>query len=558
MNVTDLLTEAGHQFQMKERDNAYVECPVCHKENLSINIFTGVGHCWTGDCEYKGDFDKFSKDLSLRSADFTPSEAPVRDKTLTEEDTLAILGSVNNVAEIIEFAAKRRLDSKYLIKIGVGYDAKARALVIPFRDQSGALIGAKYRGDNGTQWIKGEEPLLYVLDPSDLKKDKIVIVEGEIDAITLRQFGIPTVGTLGAGKTKGLHLLNGIRQVLLGYDMDSAGNTGVEKAVAEIGRYRCKRVHWTSKDPNDMLTSGSNKSDIIDVLKGATSLATNLKSKTAQEAMDDFLTQQEKNPHKRLSWGYPRLDAFTKGIGGGMFIGVLAEAGTGKTTFIINAATNNSIAGTNVGICSLEEHPINELTPKLAATLIGRNPGTGGFAPEELELIKPQMKRVQLYEGDESVDSIIDWCRECYYVHDCKAVFIDYLQLMIPDEKDVQQLKEICYKFKKLVKELSELCIVMIIQPKQRQKQSDKQGKEIRNKLDGSDARGGAAINQSVDAMLTIRIVEGHPNVTQFEYTKVRGHLRVSKKDWLNQYTQLEYDHSTLRQIEMNQLLGGY
>jgi hypothetical protein len=96
----------------------------------------------------------------------------------------------------------------------------------------------------------------------------------------------------------------------------------------------------------------------------------------------------------------------------------------------------------------------------------------------------------------------------------------------------------------------------MIIQPKQKQKQYDK-GREVTNKLDGSDARGGAAINQSVDAMLTIRIVQGHPNITQFEYTKVRGHLRVSKKDWLGQFTQLEYDHSTLRQHEINQIIYG-
>jgi hypothetical protein len=187
---------------------------------------------------------------------------------------------------------------------------------------------------------------------------------------------------------------------------------------------------------------------------------------------------------------------------------------------------------------------------------VGRNPGTGSFAPEEVEAIKPQLQRIQLYDGEDSHTAIIDWCRECYYVHDVKCVFIDYLQLLVPDEKDVQMLKEICYAFKKLVKELPELCIVMIIQPKQKQKQYDK-GREVTNKLDGSDARGGAAINQSVDAMLTIRIVQGHPNITQFEYTKVRGHLRVSKKDWLGQFTQLEYDHSTLRQHEINQIIYG-
>jgi hypothetical protein len=98
----------------------------------------------------------------------------------------------------------------------------------------------------------------------------------------------------------------------------------------------------------------------------------------------------------------------------------------------------------------------------------------------------------------------------------------------------------------------------MIIQPKQRQKAFTKDGKEAKpSRMDGSDARGGAAINQSVDAMLTIKSVDNHPNLTQFEYTKVRGHLRVSKRDWVNQFTQLEYDHATLRQTEVNHLTYG-
>ena len=69
-------------------------------------------------------------------------------------------------------------------------------------------------------------------------------------------------------------------------------------------------------------------------------------------------------------------------------------------------------------------------------------------------------------------------------------------------------------------------------------------------KLDGKSARGGSAINQTVDAMLTIKGVDGQPNITQYEYTKVRGHLNVDKRDWLNKFTQLEYSHDTLRMTE--------
>ena len=127
---------------------------------------------------------------------------------------------------------------------------------------------------------------------------------------------------------------------------------------------------------------------------------------------------------------------------------------------------------------------------------------------------------------------------------------------MMKDEKNVQEVKDICYMFKKITKELPELCIVMVIQPKQKQKLMTRDGVVSNENLDGSDARGGAAINQSVDAMLTIRTVSGNPNRTEFRYTKVRGHLRVSKRNWIGKTVQLEYDHATMRQTEVPQFGG--
>lgn len=564
MNVLDTLAAAGLAAKRKERNNVYLECPQCGKDNLSVCLYSGVWHCWTTECEvraFRGVFPDLAQIFKFQVPENLELAAPPQeDKTLSEDAIRAILHSNTNKAEVIQWAVSRALDPTFVIAQGVGYDANLRAIVFPFRDLKGNLIGAKYRGvDRPDQWIKGVEPEIYVLDTSDLKQEKIVIVEGEVDALTLKQIGIPCVATLGAGKEKGFGALARVRQVYLGYDMDGAGDAGAEKAAAALGRYRCKRISWGDKDPNDMLQRGATPEDILKCVREATSMATDLKSKSAKETLSEYLTQLQKAPKKRLSWGYPRLDSFTHGIGGGMYIGVLAEAGTGKTTFILNAARNLAFQGVNVGIASLEEHAINEITPKLAAIIAGRNPGTQGFFfPQEVDGMQAELSRIQLYDGDEQVESVVEWIRECYFTHDVKAVFIDYLQLMVPDEKDVQQLKEVCYTFKKLVKEMPELMIVMIIQPKQKQRMFTKDGKEAKAmRMDGSDARGGAAINQSVDAMLTIKGLEHHPNTTQFEYTKVRGHLRVSKRDWLNQFTQLDYDHATLRQVERVDLIYG-
>lgn len=552
MTVTDLLTQAGIQYEQKENDNVYIECQKCLKNHLSVSTHTGAYHCWTAGCTNKGYLPTM---LGLSENSFTPTQPVKRDTALSDVDREAILFSNTNKTDVIEWATSRFIDPTFALKIGVGYDKNSRAMVFPFRDEKGNLVGAKYRSDHGDMWVKGKEPDLYLLEPADLTKEKIVIVEGEIDAITLKQFGIPVVATLGAGKDKGLHLLKRNRQIYLGYDMDGAGEAGVEKAIVSLGRFRCKRVQWTAKDPNDMLKAGATKSDIITALQTATSLATDLKSVSGTDMMKEFMEYQDK-PNDRLSYGYPRLDSFTKGLIPGV-IGVLAEAGTGKSTFAYNVAANNVIAGVNVGVCGLEEHNVHEAMPKLAAILIGRNPGGGKFDPQEIDLIKDDLKKIQFYEGEATLDDFIDWAKECFFVHGVRLIVTDYLQLLVADEKNTEQLKKDCYKIKKLTKDCYGLTIIEIIQPKQKNKMFYQGQRVENNELDGSDARGGATINQAVDAMLTVVAVKGHPNLTQFEYTKVRGGLRVSKKDWLKQFTQLEYDHSSLRQLEVKQLVYG-
>lgn len=561
MNVIELLNSAGVSYDQKEQDNLYIECPECHNTNLSVNVHTGAWHCWSMACEAKkiqGGFHQLATMYNIDATTFTPTQAPPKNTTLSDEDREKIIHSNTNKPEVIEWAMSRALDADFCLSQGVGYDANSRAIVFPFKDEKGVLIGAKFRGLNGDQWIKGREPDLFILDASDLTKEKIIIVEGEVDALTIKQMGLPCVAVLGSRKDNGYKLLGRVKQVYLGYDMDGAGEAGVEKAATILGRYRCKRPEWTAKDPNDMLKGGATREIFIDCLRNAKTLLTQRKGINAADALDEFVIQSKKAAKNRLSWGYPRLDAFTKGIGGGMWIGLLAEAGTGKTTFMLNVTNNLISAGVNVGICSLEEQTVMEVTPKLTAMNIGRNPGGSEFHATEVEEAKKIIKKVQLYEGDETKEDVIEWIKEVYFADDVRVVFIDYLQLLMTDEKNTDQLKKDCYAFKRIVrKDCPDLCIVAIVQPKQKQKYLTKDGTVSNDNLDGSDARGGSAINQSVDAFLTMRAVKGQANLVQLEYTKVRGHLRVSKKDWLGQCTQLEYDHGTLRQTEVKHLNFG-
>ena len=551
MNVLELLTHSGIPFNRKEQSNAYITCPKCQRDKLSVNVTSGQWHCWSAECEgFGGNFERLRAELSIpNDVPVILAPAPERVKELTPEERDGIARSLENKSAIIKWAATRHLEPMFVIG-KVGFDSVSGAVIFPFFDAQGKIIGAKYRSDSG-QWIKGTEPDLYTPNHADLTKEKIVLVEGEVDALTLAQFRIPVAATLGATKTKGFPLLDKPRTVYLGYDADAAGSTGADSASSALGAYRCRKVTWSSKDPNDMLKDGADKDAIIKCIKDAVPMVASLKSKNASATLDEFLELASKR-EQRLSWGFPKLDSLTKGIGGGELIGVLAQAGTGKTTFCVNSACANANAGVNVAIASLEENITTEMTPKLVATLVGRNPGTGGFSEEELEDVRPALKRIHLFTGDADMDAVSEFAREAYYVHDVRLLYIDYLQLIMKDETNVQEVKATVYGLKKLTKELPELCICVIVQPKQTQRIRNRDGSEAPPpRLDLHDARGGAAIGQGVDALLTISAVQNHPNVTAFEYKKVRGHLRVSKRDWIGHVVQLEYDHRTMRQNEL-------
>ncbi len=559
MNVVELLEHQKIPFEPKEDDHVYIDCWKCGKDNLSINVFTGAWHCWSLGCEdIKGGFNMLAKELDFSAAEFEPVKAPIKIKIFTDDERNAIENSKNNKTEIIEWAITRALDPEFVMKQGVGYDAEKKAIVFPYRDEKGNLIGARYRSVfYSTQWVVGREPDLYVLDYADIAKEKCIIAEGEIDELTLKQMGFPCVAILGSRKDEGYKMLRRVRQLYLGHDMDGAGEAGAEKAATLLGRYRCKRAKWTQKDPNAMLQAGATKEDFIECLAEAYPMATDLKSSSAATLMKEMLDEKKRQKGKRLSWGWDGFDKMTKGILPGWCIYIMARGNAGKTTFLLNLLFNIKDQGVRGAIASYEEDPVMEVTPKVIAMEIGRNPGTGEFDPREIELAEPALEQIHMWNlQGRSPDDFCDWVRECYYVHGVRFVVADYLQMVVDTSSD-QALLNSCYKVgKDLCKELPGLNIVWAVQPKLLQKTMHK-GEKVVAKIDGSDARGGSVIEQACDVFVVFSMVQGDTNLTQFELTKVRGQLSVHKQQWLGVTVKLRYFHDTLRQVEEKESFDG-
>ena len=136
--------------------------------------------------------------------------------------------------------------------------------------RNGELVNAKYRNvsDKKEMWQeKGAEPCLFGWHMIDPKQRVIAIAEGEIDAMTLHQIGIPALSVnAGAGNHQWIDTdwdgLERFSEIFLCYDSDEAGRKGAKEVANRLGLDRCRIVTFpNAKDANEYLQSGATVDD---------------------------------------------------------------------------------------------------------------------------------------------------------------------------------------------------------------------------------------------------------------------------------------------------------
>jgi twinkle protein len=136
--------------------------------------------------------------------------------------------------------------------------------------RNGNLLAMKYlhleRRDGKKQTLveSGCEPTCFGWQVIDHKARTIVICEGEIDALSLYQYGFPAVSVpFGAGKGDKQQWvdydwaeLERFETIYLCMDNDKEGAAAVEELVSRLGIHRCRIVTLPYKDANECLKEG--------------------------------------------------------------------------------------------------------------------------------------------------------------------------------------------------------------------------------------------------------------------------------------------------------------
>lgn len=173
-------------------------------------------------------------------------------------------------AGALEWLKSRGLTDKTIADFKIAEqnrDGKTYAVFPYMRD--GVLINYKLRNvseKKDMQQAGGAEPCLFGWHLIDPKTRSIAICEGEIDAMSLHQCGIPALSVnAGAGNHQWIEndweKLERFSEILVFFDNDEAGNKGAQEVIHRLGSERCKRVKLPTKDANEWLMQGAESNE---------------------------------------------------------------------------------------------------------------------------------------------------------------------------------------------------------------------------------------------------------------------------------------------------------
>jgi replicative DNA helicase len=159
------------------------------------------------------------------------------------------------------------------------------------------IILPYYRNDELLHWKKlgihrpegkkvmisspGTEPCLFGWQAVTNDTRSIIICEGELDAMSFREFGFQALSLpLGGGKGEKQAWIDNEQEHLAKYDTiflavddDYEGHEAAKEIVFRLGQHRCKLVKLPYKDCNECLAQGVERSAIEDALRNATTVS---------------------------------------------------------------------------------------------------------------------------------------------------------------------------------------------------------------------------------------------------------------------------------------------
>lgn len=369
-----------------------VICPECSPQRkkksakcLSVNVATGTWHChhcgWSGGLLQgsRNDNPAWNKPVFRRPQPI----AEKREPTLVE--WFATRGITASVIE------RNRISSARVYMPQV--EDHVTAAAFPYY-RGAELINVKYRDrEKNFRMETGAERVLYGL--SDIAPARCVIVEGEIDKLSVEVAGIASCVSVPDGapseNTKNYaskftfldadaEALEAVQEWILAVDNDAPGIRLADELARRLGREKCKTVIWPGdcKDANEVLLSFG-----AEVLRECIDIAKPLPIEGVFTVLD--LSQKiqrlyEQGWEKGTETGWAEVDRFYT-VRPGEFTVITGMPNSGKSNWLdallVNLAAEH---GWQFAIFSPENQPLEDHMGRMMEKH-ARQPFTDGPTP---------------------------------------------------------------------------------------------------------------------------------------------------------------------------------
>jgi twinkle protein len=441
--LAERMADAGVRLKSYESGGQRIPCPQCSSQRtkktdpcLSVTIDEDGAKWKCHHCNWGG---------GVKDREDDPSPAPSRRAQLDRQADRAKWPAVTSMMPwAAEYLSGRGLPLELLTWAGVGvarayYPERGERSSIAFCYREAGkpdVVNIKFRTvEKDFTQSKGGKAVFYLIDKVDREHgDRLVIAEGEIDALSLWQAGIENAISVPNGAPQKVsdkpidperdkafgyvwearELLAGFSKVVLACDSDANGAALTEELARRIGREKCWLIDWPEgcKDANDvLLRHGAEKvRECID--KARPHPIQGLFS------VDDFadgvraMFAGVRKP--AFSTGWPTIDALYK-IREAELSVVTGWHHCGKSEYIDATAMNMArLHNWHFAFCSFE-NPQEEHIIKLAEKYVGKpfDPGpTERMTPTDLDLALDWLgERVWFMKAEEESPTI-EWILE--------------------------------------------------------------------------------------------------------------------------------------------------
>ena len=257
-------------------------CPICKKEragnpDFTINILKGVYFCHsTGE---SGTLEQLKKDYDF---DFNLRDIPTQEKEhKPKKDFNKIFEQYADKhlnTEWLEYLSRRGISPKYLkqfCRLG-----KNNSMVIPITDKKN-IIGIKYRTIDKKISSEKDSQTDYLMNWQNVTTfDYLIIVEGEIDLLSVIEAGYDNVVSLPFGATNIKSIKNQkewieqFSKIIIATDNDRAGEESRNKIIKVLNNKNLYKVEYGEyKDFNEVLMA-EGKDKIKEIIKNIVPLPT--------------------------------------------------------------------------------------------------------------------------------------------------------------------------------------------------------------------------------------------------------------------------------------------